>query len=117
MNEIITELIEDKYKEEKAMDKDLVRSFVEEIWENLVWEGMEAILYKDGETFVRQEGSAGTDEDDIIYKVSLSSNYWGESYALDWDEESEEYIKDKTMKEDFIDDVTNEVLNELKRRN
>ena len=27
INEIITELIEDKYKEEKAMDKDLVMKF------------------------------------------------------------------------------------------
>ena len=116
INEIITELIEDKYKEEKAMDKDLVRNFVEEIWENLTWEGMEAVLYRDGDTFTRQEGSTGTDEDEIVYSVSLSSSYWGESYALNFNQETEEYEKDETMKEEFIDDIADEILEEIERR-
>ena len=99
------------------MKKEQVRNFVEkEIWENLIWEGMEAILYKDGETWTRQEGSTGTDEDDIIYKVPLSSTYWGESYSLAWDKEEEEWIKDETMKEDFIDDIADEILEEIERR-
>lgn len=113
--EILKEIKLNKRKEEK-MKKEQVRSFVEkEIWENLVWEGMEAVLYKDGGSWTRQEGLTGTNEPEIIYSVSLSSSYWGESYALDFNEETEKYEKDETMKEDFINDIADEILEEIER--
>ena len=94
------------------MKKSLVEKFVEnEVWENLIREGMEAILYKSGDSWTRQEGTKGVDEDEIIYRVSLSSDYWGDSYAVDY--KDEEWIKDESMKEDFIHDMTEEILKSI----
>lgn len=89
--------------------KKIVEKFVEkEVWENLIREGMEAVLYKDGDSWTRQEGTVGADEGEVIYRVSLSSDYWGDSYALDY--KDGEWIKDESMKEDFIRDITEEIL-------
>lgn len=95
------------------MNKEVIKTFVkEEIWENIIWEGMEAILYNDGDTWTRQEGSTGIDEDDIIYKVPLSFYYWSDSYVLAKNED-EDLVKDESMKEYFINDMTNQIYNEL----
>lgn len=95
------------------MNKEAIKTFVEEeIWENIIWEGMEAILYSDGDTWTRQEGSAGIDEDDIIYKVPLSFYYWSDSYVLAKNED-EDLVKDESVKKYFINDMTNQIYNEL----
>lgn len=95
------------------MNKEAIKTFVEEeIWENIIWEGMEAILYNDGDTWTRQEGSTGIDEDDIIYKVPLSFYYWSDSYVLAKNED-EDLVKDESVKKYFINDMTNQIYNEL----
>lgn len=99
-------------KREGLKMKKIVEKFVEnEVWKNLIREGMEAILYKSGDSWTRQEGTKGVDEDEIIYRVSLSSDYWGDSYALDY--KDGEWIKDESMKEDFIRDITEEILKSI----
>lgn len=95
------------------MNKEVIKTFVkEEIWENIIWEGMEAILYNDGDTWTRQKGSTGIDEDDIIYKVPLSFYYWSDSYVLAKNED-EDLVKDESVKEYFINDMTNQIYDEL----
>lgn len=95
------------------MNKEKIRQFVEnEIWENLLWENMEAVLFKDGDTWTRQEGSIAVDEENVIYTIPLSFSYWSESYAVERNE-NDEFIKDETIKEEFIDDTTDDIFNEL----
>ena len=59
------------------------REFVEFVFENLVQDGMEAVLYTDGFVCLRQCGSWGTDEDEIIATVPLSFDYWNSSWFFD----------------------------------
>ena len=40
------------------------------------WDGMEAIVYKDGSVEVRKIGSFGNDEENIVYVISLEKSYW-----------------------------------------
>ena len=40
------------------------------------WDGMEAIVYKDGGVDTRKIESFGNDEKNIVYVVSLEKNYW-----------------------------------------
>ena len=74
-----------------------------EIFENLNWDGMEFVVYRDGETFTRQIGSFGEHEDEILVTINLSEYYWADIFKeweiVDLDEISE------SLKEDFIDEV------------
>jgi len=94
------------------MKQENIKNFVEEIWDNIFWENMEAVLYKDGDNWTRQQGSQGVDEDEIIYTLPLSFNYWGDSYFVTKDE-NDEFVKDESMKEDFMEDMTKEIEQEL----
>lgn len=94
------------------MKQENINNFVKEIWDNIFWEGMEVVLYKDGDNWTRQEGAIGTDEDEVIYKLPLDLNYWCDSYFITKDEDGEP-VKDESMKKDFIEDMTSQIKREL----
>lgn len=81
-----------------------VKNFLEEVWENIGWEGMEMALYADGDSQIRQEGNTGEDEDEIVFKIALSSSYWNDSQYVD---ENNEKIENE--KEAFMDDMKTEL--------
>lgn len=94
------------------MNKENINNFVKEIWDNIAWEGMEAVLYKDGDNWTRQQGSKGIDEEDVLYKLPLSFSYWGDSYFMSPNEEGD-LMKDESMKKDFIEDMTSQIKMDL----
>lgn len=94
------------------MKKENINNFVKEIWDNIFREGMETVLYKDGDNWTRQQGSKGVDEEYIVYKLPLSLDYWGDSYFMSLDEDGD-LMKDESMKKDFIEDMTSQVREEL----
>lgn len=98
-------------KETEITSEDIKR-FLEEIWENLFWEGMETVLYKDGDNWTRQIGSMGIDEENVIYKLPLSFSYWGDSYFITKDEDDEP-VKDEAMKNDFMEDMEIQIKSDL----
>lgn len=80
------------------------------IYDNLLWENMEAYIAKeDGDTFVgfRQVGSLGENENEIIATVDLSEWQWREvldEYGLNGEETDavdakEAFIKDVVYEE------------------
>ena len=81
-----------------------IREYAEEIIMNHDHEGMEAILYTDGECWVRQSGSWGSDENEIMVKIPLGQTYWGDSYI--WGEDIE---KDLVLKETATNDLVEEI--------
>ncbi|QXN86275.1 hypothetical protein KV134_08680 [Tetragenococcus halophilus] len=97
--------------EENTMDKG-VKNFLEEVWENITWEGMETVLYKDGDNWTRQQGSQGIDEEDVIYTLPLDLNYWADSYFMYQDEDGN-VVKDETIKKDFKMDMLGQVKRDL----
>lgn len=86
----------------------MINSYLNEVWENLFWESMEAVLYGNGDIWVRQQGSKAIDEGDIIYKLPLSLDNWGDSYFVSTDEDGD-LVKDETMKPDFMEDMTRQI--------
>ncbi|MDN6167052.1 MAG: hypothetical protein L0J18_12960 [Tetragenococcus koreensis] len=94
------------------MKQENINKFVEEIWDNIFWEDMEIAFYKDGDNWIRQQGSKGADEDEIIYTLPLSFSYWGDSYFITTDEDDEP-IKDENMKGDFMEDMTSQIKRDL----
>lgn len=94
------------------MKQEDLKNFVEEIWENLFWEDMETVLYKDGDNWTRQQGSKGVDEDEIICTLPLSFSYWGDSYFITKDEDDEP-VKDEAMKNDFVEDMEIQIKRDL----
>lgn len=94
------------------MKQEDLKNFVEEVWNNINWEGMEAVLYKDGSNWIRQQGSRGVDEEDVVYTLPLSFSYWSDSFFMYLDEDDEP-IKDQSMKECFVEDIETQVREEL----
>lgn len=88
----------------KKLNKQAVMRFLEKAWDNLLWDGMEIILYKDGDSGVRQQGSFGKDEEEIAYTLSLDTSYWIDSYAVKKDEDGG-MVADEDMKEDFMEEI------------
>ena len=82
----------------------------EEIIENIGWDGMELIVYSNWDSSIRQEGSFGEDEDQVIIQVPLSKWYWSDTIAS-WVGDSSE-IEDLPLanRQDFIDDVILPIL-------
>lgn len=89
-----------------------ITNYLEEVWNNITWEGMEAVLYKDGDNWIRQQGSRGVDEEDVVYTLPLSFSYWGDSYFM-YRNEDEDVVKDQSMKDGFIEDMESQVRKEL----
>ena len=78
----------------------VIQNYLEEVWDNIGWDGMEAILYRDGETFIRAIGSKGNYENEIIATLTLSEYYWADTYLYTDGE------LDKDMKVTFIEECT-----------
>lgn len=60
------------------MPKASVKEVAKEIAKNIPWDGMEFFLYEDGEMGVRQIGSFGENESEVIYVCSLEKSYWND---------------------------------------
>lgn len=82
-----------------------IKTVAKELAENIGWDNMEFYLNKDGETGVRQSGSFGPDESEVVYKVSLDKWYWRdglENIGLDIEELSEENFETLV---DYLEEV------------
>ena len=55
-----------------------IKEVAKEIAKNIPWDGMEFFLYEDGEMGVRQIGSFGENESEVIYVRSLEKSYWND---------------------------------------
>lgn len=108
---VASELMKLIEMEENKMEKG-IKNFLEEVWENITWEGMEVVLYKDGDNWTRQQGSRGVDEDEVIYTLPLSLDYWADSYFMYRDEDGD-VVKDETMKKDFMEDMESQIKQEI----
>lgn len=86
------------------LDYETIREFAEEVIMYHDSEGMEAILYQDGDYWIRQSGSTGTHEDEIMVKIPLGQTYWGDSYI--WGEDLD---KDTELVETAIDELVEEI--------
>ena len=95
------------------MKNEIIKSLAEEVWENILWEGMESVLYSDGDIWTRQQGSTGVDEDEIIFKVDLSPDNWVDSFAVIVHDGIAE--KDSSMYEEFIQVFSAELIEDLER--
>lgn len=70
-----------------------IKDVAKELAVNIGWDSMEFYLTKDGETGVRQSGSFGANESEVVYKVPLDKWYWKyelETIGLDVDKELNE---------------------------
>lgn len=94
------------------MKKEKIEVLLETAWDNLLWDNMEVVLYKDGDNWTRQQGSKGTDEDDIVYKMPLDLNYWGDSNVVKKNDEGD-IVTDEDEKENFMSDMLHEVVEAL----
>lgn len=86
----------------------MLTNYLNEVWEAIFWEGMEAVLYGNGETWLRQQGSTAWDEGDILYILPLSESHWNDSYFVTMNEDGD-LMKDEEMKQDFIEDISRQI--------
>lgn len=90
---------------------------LKDLYDNLGWNGMEAILLEDGSIEYRQEGSFGEYEDEIIATMPLVITYWRDTLR-DWDLYDEEKDAVKTeADEKIIDEFIEEELKEAFEEN
>lgn len=90
---------------------------LKDLFKNLGWESMEAILLEDGSIEYRQEGSFGDYEDEIIATMPLSITYWRDS-LVEWELYDEENDTVKTdADEEIIYDFIQENLKEAFEEN
>lgn len=88
---------------------------LKDLYQNLGWTFMEAILLEDGSIEYRQEGSFGDYEDEIIATMPLSITYWRDS-LVEWELYDEEYnaieLDDEEKIADFIEEELKEAFEE-----
>lgn len=89
---------------------------LQDLYNNLGWESMEAILLEDGSIEYRQEGSFGDYEEEIVATMPLSITYWRDS-LVEWElyDEENDTVKtdaDEKIIEDFIEDDLKEAFEE-----
>lgn len=90
---------------------------LKDLFKNLGWESMEAILLEDISLEYRQVGSFGEYEDEIIATMPLSITYWRDS-LVEWELYDEENDTVKTdADEEIIDDFIQENLKEAFEEN
>ena len=90
---------------------------LKDLFKNLGWESMEAILLEDGSIEYRQEGSFGDYEDEIIATMPLSITYWRDS-LVEWGLYDEENDTVKTdADEEIIDEFIDQHLKEAFEEN
>lgn len=83
-----------------------IKDVAKELAENIGWDSMEFYLTQDGETGVRQSGSFGQNESEVVYKVSLDKWYWRdglENLGLDIDKELNE--EELETLSDYLEEV------------
>ena len=85
--------------------RETLRDFAELIIMNHDYEGIEALLYADGVYLIRQNGSMGRDESQIMVKIPLGQAYWGDSCI--WGKDLDE---DKDLAESAIGDLIEDIL-------
>lgn len=90
------------------LDYETIRNFAEEIIANHDWESMEAVLYQDGDYWIRQSGSTGNYESEIMVTIPLGKTYWDESYF--WGEDLDE---NEELRETAIADVVEDIYFEI----
>ena len=88
--------------------REILREFAEEIIMNYELNGMEAVLYTDGEDWIRQSRSFGTDEDEIMVKIPLGQAYGGDSCI--WGKDLDE---DKELAESAIGEIIEDILERI----
>ena len=101
-------------KREEFMSK---REFAEFVYENLFWDGVEALFSKDGVAWARESGK-GSDGDEIAIVVPLSFEYWSKSWVLEdlYDYDLKEgvglwkEITDEHLKNHIIDGIEDEIF-------
>lgn len=88
---------------------------LKELYNNLGWNGMEAILLEDGSIEYRQEGSFGDYEDEIIAIMPLDIDYWRDTLT-EWGLYDDEYnaieFDDEEKIADFIEEELKEAFEE-----
>ena len=89
---------------------------LKDLYNNLGWESMEAILSEDAVIEYRQVGSFGDYEDEIIATMPLEITYWRDS-LVEWnlfDEEKNtvEINADEEIIDEFIDQHLKEAFEE-----
>lgn len=89
---------------------------LKDLYNNLGWESMEAILLEDGTIDYRQEGSFGEYEDEIIASLPLSITYWRDTLT-EWGLYNEDYNEIKSDDEEKIVDFIEEDLKEAFEEN
>lgn len=94
LNEVLTVVEEEKWQE---------------LYDNLCWTYMEAILNADGSIEYRIEDNLSRDEDEIVATLPLKPSYWADTLT-DWglfDEENNTVIvnAEKEKTQEFIDEV------------
>lgn len=84
--------------------KKLTTQQQKELFGNLGWENMEAILLIDGSIEYRQEGSFGDYEEEIVKTIPLSITYWRDT-LIDWDlyDEESDSIKEEADEKTIIE--------------
>ena len=75
-----------------------------ELFNNLGWEGMEAIIFDDGSIEYRQVGSFGEYEEEITNTIPLSITYWRDTLK-DWNlyDEEKDTIKEEAEEKLIIE--------------
>lgn len=81
----------------------------QDLYENLGWERMGAILNQDGSIGYRIEDNQAEDEDEIVATLALRPSYWADTLT-EWglyDEENSTVVTDADQEtiQEFINDV------------
>ncbi len=88
---------------------------LKDLYNNLGWESMEAILSEDAVIEYRQVGSFGDYEDEIIATMPLEITYWRDTLT-EWGLYDEEYnaieLDDEEKIADFIEEELKEAFEE-----
>lgn len=94
LNEVLTMVTADQWKE---------------LYGNLGWTFMEAILNQDGTIEYRIEDNLSRDEDEIVATLPLKTSYWRDSLE-EWDLYDQE---NDTVKIDVDQEIINDFINEV----
>lgn len=94
LNEVLTMVTAEQWKE---------------LYENLGWTFMEAILNEDGSIEYRIEDNLSRDEDEIVATLPLKPSYWADTLT-DWDLYDE---ANNTVDTDADQEKINEFINEV----
>ena len=91
---------------------DVLEQVTEEQWQelynNLGWADMEAVLFEDGSIEYRMEDNLSRDEDEIVATLPLKTSYWRDSL-----EEWELYDQENdTVKIDANQEIINDFIEE-----